>query len=155
MRAGGFVAEGVDLHGQFLRWKTSRAGPEGQATRLGCSRSANGSIPFACGSTSAASCSRSLPTSIGSACATSSPAVIAVNTETFDVFRRLASRMGTLELTVTHDAGRRGSEAYGVNGIPHLVIIGRDGRIASANAGYDESQLDQIVSDINRALAAQ
>ena len=55
---------------------------------------------------------------------------------------------------VTHDVGKKGMEAFGVNGIPHMVIIGRNGLIVNVYRGYDESNLDNIVADINRALAA-
>lgn|GEM_PF-7064925 len=40
-----------------------------------------------------------------------------------------------------------------MNGIPHMVMIGRDGRIAQVYRGYDESLLDDIVKNINRLLA--
>lgn len=80
--------------------------------------------------------------------------VIAVNIESQAVFRRLAGRLASLELMLAHDDGAAGRQAYGVSGIPHMVIIGRDGRIVRVNRGYDESALDRIVADINRALAA-
>jgi hypothetical protein len=38
-----------------------------------------------------------------------------------------------------------------VNGIPHLVVIGRDGKIVSTYRGYDESMLPEIVYAINYA----
>jgi transposase len=79
--------------------------------------------------------------------------VIALNTEDRAVFRRAARTLSSLKLLVAHDTGKKGSEAYGVKGIPHMVIIGRDGRILKIYRGYDESQLDSIVADINRALA--
>jgi hypothetical protein len=41
---------------------------------------------------------------------------------------------------------------YGVNGIPHLLIIGRDGRIQNVYRGYDESSLDGIVESLNVAI---
>jgi thiol-disulfide isomerase/thioredoxin len=78
--------------------------------------------------------------------------VIAVNTEDRAVFRRAARALGNLKLLVSHDTGKKGATAYGVTGIPHMVIIGRDGRILKVYRGYDESQLDGIVADINRAL---
>ena len=81
--------------------------------------------------------------------------VIAVNTESRDVFRRAARTLEPLDLLMAHDAGKgKPSDAYGVKGIPHMVIIGRDGRIVRVYRIYDESSLDGIVADINRALAA-
>ena len=81
-------------------------------------------------------------------------AVIAVNTESPDVFRRVTRLMrDKLHLELVSDANGAAQHAYGVNGIPHLVIIGRDGRILRVHRGYSEDGLDDILADINRALA--
>ena len=79
--------------------------------------------------------------------------VIAVNTETSDVFRKVARQLSSLTMKLAYDPGKRGADAYGVSGIPHLVIIGRDGKIIEVYRGYGESTLDAIVVDINAALA--
>ena len=80
--------------------------------------------------------------------------VIAVNTESRDVFRKAARIMGeAMHLELANDADGRAQEAFGVRGIPHMVIIGRDGRILRVYSGYSESKLDEIVADINLALA--
>jgi thiol-disulfide isomerase/thioredoxin len=81
--------------------------------------------------------------------------VIAINTETPGVYRQVARRLADLDLMITHDTGKKASDSYGVNGIPHMVIIGRDGRIVRVNRGYNEKGLDAIVDDINRALVAK
>lgn len=80
--------------------------------------------------------------------------VIAVNTESREEFRDLARHMRSMTMKLTHDAGGKGSKAYGVNGIPHLVIIGRDGKILDVHRGYDESSLPEILAVINTAIAA-
>jgi len=80
--------------------------------------------------------------------------VIAVNTESREVFRNVARALRTLDVLQAHDNDRKGRELFGVSGIPHMVIIGRDGRIAAVYKGYNESSLERIVADINRALAA-
>jgi thiol-disulfide isomerase/thioredoxin len=79
--------------------------------------------------------------------------VVAINIEDRDVYRKLARRLGSLNLSVNHDTGKRSSEAYGVNGIPHLVLIGRDGKVIAVHRGYSEASLDSIIAEINRALA--
>jgi thiol-disulfide isomerase/thioredoxin len=78
--------------------------------------------------------------------------VIMVNTESREVFRKSARIMKDLSLQLAHDSDKRASETYGVIGIPHMVIIGRNGKIVRVHRGYDESSLDAIVVDINRAL---
>jgi thiol-disulfide isomerase/thioredoxin len=78
--------------------------------------------------------------------------VIAVNTEKRDVYRKLARHLSSLTLLQAHDAGPA-QAAYGVKGLPHLLIIGRDGRVLKIYRGYDEKSLDKILADINLALA--
>jgi len=81
--------------------------------------------------------------------------VIAVNTEPHDVFRhasRIMRKAMTLELV--SDSSGQAAEAYGVTGLPHMVIVGRDGRIVGVYKGYSQARLGDIVADINRALAA-
>ena len=78
--------------------------------------------------------------------------VVAVNIEDRAVFRKVSQRLTSFQLTVAHDYGKRGSDAYGVNGIPHMVIIDRDGVILKVNRGYSEESLDGILAEINAAL---
>lgn len=79
--------------------------------------------------------------------------VIAVNTEERDVFRSVARHLKVLKLKLAYDPGDIGAKAYGVNGIPHLVIIDRDGKIVEVFRGYSESSLDGIIASINLAIA--
>jgi len=46
-------------------------------------------------------------------------------------------------------------KAIGVSSLPWMVIIGRDGRILAVHHGYDESMLDDVVADINKALQSR
>jgi thiol-disulfide isomerase/thioredoxin len=81
--------------------------------------------------------------------------VIAVNTEDRDVFRKAARLMAPLNMLHSSDVDRKIRDAYGVQGIPHLVIVGQDGNIVAVHQGYGEGSLPSIVADINRALAAK
>lgn len=80
--------------------------------------------------------------------------VIAVNLDERKKFEEIARGFETLGMQVTHDPDRRSRRSYGVNGIPHLVIIGKDGKIDSVFRGYGEESLDGIVQSINRAIGA-
>jgi thiol-disulfide isomerase/thioredoxin len=80
--------------------------------------------------------------------------VIAVNTESRDVFRKAARALKELDVLHAHDNNHQAQDKYGVKGIPHMVIVGRDGRVVAVHEGYSESSLDGIVAEINRALAA-
>lgn len=81
--------------------------------------------------------------------------VVGVNVEEREKFKRVARAIGsTLTLTLTHDSGKQASDAYGVHGIPHFVLIGRDGKILKVHRGYSEESLDGIIAEVNAALAA-
>lgn len=43
--------------------------------------------------------------------------------------------------------------AYGVSGIPHFVVIGKDGRVVSIQAGYSTDVLTEMRTTIETALA--
>jgi len=80
--------------------------------------------------------------------------VIAINTEDRDVFRRTSRVLRDLGIELAYDPDKKAQTAYGVSGIPHMVIIGRDGKIVNVFRGYDESSLEGIVDAINRATGA-
>jgi thiol-disulfide isomerase/thioredoxin len=79
--------------------------------------------------------------------------VLAVNIESLDVYRKLARRMSELQMLVAHDIATEAQRSYGVNGIPHMVIIGKDGRVIRVNRGYSDAGVDQAIEDLNQALA--
>ena len=80
--------------------------------------------------------------------------VIAVNTESRDTFRKVSRALRSLDLQLVYDPDKKGQETYGVHGIPHMVIIGRDGKIVAIYRGYSEDKLDDILASINRATGA-
>lgn len=80
--------------------------------------------------------------------------VVAVNTENRDTFRRLSRLMKDFTMGMAYDPDKTGQAAYGVSGIPHLVIIGRDGVIIRVYRGYGEETLERITADINLAIGA-
>lgn len=79
--------------------------------------------------------------------------VVAVNTESPEQFRKIAKTLASLTLQLSHDYRKKSAEAYGVNGIPHLVLIGRDGKVINVHRGYSEESIDSILDEINGALA--
>ncbi len=79
--------------------------------------------------------------------------VVAVNIEDREQFRKVAKALSTLTLQITHDYRKQSSGAYGVRGIPHLVLIGRDGKVISVHRGYSEESVNSIIAEINAALA--
>ena len=79
--------------------------------------------------------------------------VVAINIEEREKFRKVARALSSLNLQVTHDYLKKSSDAYGVHGIPHMLIIGRDGKVLAAHRGYGDSSLDGIIAEVNAALA--
>jgi thiol-disulfide isomerase/thioredoxin len=79
--------------------------------------------------------------------------VVAVNIEDGERFRKIAKALSSLNVTITNDYLKEASEAFGVKGIPHCAIIGRDGKIINVHRGYSEDALDSIIAEINEALA--
>jgi peroxiredoxin len=80
--------------------------------------------------------------------------VIAINTESRDVFRKVTRALQPLDIQLAYDPDSKGRAAYGVGPIPHMMIIGRDGVIDSVHKGYGEESLDKIVAAINRVSGA-
>ena len=80
--------------------------------------------------------------------------VIAVNIESAGVFRAAAKILAPRNLLLTTDADQRAFGSFGGKAIPHLVLIGRDGRIVRVWTGYADDELPELAHDLNAALAA-
>lgn len=78
--------------------------------------------------------------------------VVAINIENRDKYRVVARALNTLKLTLAHDYTGSVTEAYGVKGIPHMVIIGRDGRVINVHRGYGDGMIPKLVDEINAAI---
>jgi thiol-disulfide isomerase/thioredoxin len=85
---------------------------------------------------------------------TSDLQVVGVNhDDDYDKYKDLRRRWKDLDIILTYDApdGRIG-KPYDVHGLPFLVLIGRDGRVAYSHYGYDEDMLDTIMAEVNELL---
>ncbi len=78
--------------------------------------------------------------------------VVAVNIEEREVFRSVSRELNSFTITLTNDPRQVFAGAYGVKGIPHMVIIGKDGKVISVHRGYSEEALDGLLAEINAAL---
>jgi hypothetical protein len=52
------------------------------------------------------------------------------------------------------DRNEHVARLYSISKIPHLFMIGRDGKIVANHLGYGDRTLDELLADINHALAA-
>lgn len=80
--------------------------------------------------------------------------VVTINTEDRDTFRHATKVLKDLDLDLLYDPDRKAQANYQVTGLPHMLIIGRDGKIVRVFRGYDESSLPEIADAINRATGA-
>jgi peroxiredoxin len=81
--------------------------------------------------------------------------VFAVNwKESREQYRLITKSLKDVDLTLISDEGGSFGARYGVNAIPHMFIIGRDGRIAAVHVGYGEGEIPDLVKEINALLAA-
>lgn len=81
-------------------------------------------------------------------------AVVAINTDKdHDKYRTMRRRMKDFQLTLTADGKKEGiAEAYGVSGLPHMVLVDKQGRVAYIHIGYSEDALPRFVYEINLLL---
>jgi len=79
--------------------------------------------------------------------------VIAVNLrESRKQYRKALRAFDDYELEFVHDQRGTVAKRYGVKGIPHMLIIDVDGRVAHQHVGYNETALEGIVAEINALL---
>jgi len=58
------------------------------------------------------------------------------------------------QINIMKDHDGHVASLYSISTIPHLFMIGRDGKIVANHLGYGERTLDEPLADINHALAA-
>lgn len=81
--------------------------------------------------------------------------VIAVNIEDRATFRRIQRKLkDSIHFTLSNDPRGVVMRNFGVGPIPHSVYIGRDGRVDGVHLGFSEQQIDKVISELNRLLAA-
>jgi thiol-disulfide isomerase/thioredoxin len=59
----------------------------------------------------------------------------------------------TWQINVIDDRSGWISGHYAITSVPHLFIIGKDGKILATHLGYGDRSLEDLVADINQALA--
>ena len=76
--------------------------------------------------------------------------VFAVNwKESRDRYGNIIRALKDVDLTLVSDENGVFGGEFGVKAIPHMIIIGRDGRIAAVHVGYGKSELPTLVKEIN------
>ena len=70
-------------------------------------------------------------------------------------FRYVVDVLKDYPITMVRDANSRAAKKYKVEGIPRMIMIGRDGKVAADHTGYGESAIPEIVDELNKLLAAK
>jgi thiol-disulfide isomerase/thioredoxin len=79
--------------------------------------------------------------------------VLSVNwRESAGRFDQIKRALKELDLTFISDEDGYIGDQYGVKAIPHMVIIGRDGRIRAIHIGYSEGEIPVLADEINAML---
>jgi len=81
--------------------------------------------------------------------------VVAVNyKESRKQYRHIKKKLSDLELTLTHDKHGSLGNKFGVEGIPHLFIVGKNGELVYQSVGYGDSSIKKIVKALNKELSS-
>jgi len=83
--------------------------------------------------------------------------VIAINyRDEYEPFKYAVNVLKDYPITfLRRDPNSRTAKKYGVHGIPRMIFIGRDGKVAADHTGYGESMIPELVDQLNTLLAQQ
>lgn len=84
--------------------------------------------------------------------------VLAVNFRDTDETLRMLRRnvtQATWKMTLLEDSHGIIAGKYGIDSIPHLFLIGRDGTILATHSGFGDGSIDEMLPEINAALAGK
>ena len=80
--------------------------------------------------------------------------VIAINfKEKSKRYKKIKNKLKALKMTLSHDKKGRIAKKFGVETLPNLFIIGKDGKLAYHKVGYGEKSVGEIVGILNTQLA--
>jgi len=80
--------------------------------------------------------------------------VIAINyQDESKPFKYVVDVLKDYPITILRDAKGTAASRYEVHGIPRMVVIGRDGKVAADHTGYAESEIPVLVKELNALLA--
>ena len=81
--------------------------------------------------------------------------VIAINyRDEYQTFKYVVNALKDYPIVfMRRDPNDRAAKKYGVQGIPRMIIIGRDGKVASDHVGYGEGMIPYLVDELNELLA--
>ncbi len=81
--------------------------------------------------------------------------VLAINhRDELEPFRYVVNVLKDYPITfMKRDPNSRVARKFGVKGIPRMIVIGRDGKVAADHIGYGDAVIPQLVEELNALLA--
>ena len=80
--------------------------------------------------------------------------VIAINyRDDPEPFKYVVKVLKDFPITILRDPNGKAAKKYEVLGIPRMIIIDRDGKVAADHTGYGESMIPELVDQLNDLLA--
>lgn len=74
--------------------------------------------------------------------------------ENSNSFRAIKKDAADWKLSLIEDRTGKIARDYAIDAIPHMFIIGRDGKVAAVRVGYGEASVEELVKDVNAVLKA-
>lgn len=82
--------------------------------------------------------------------------VIAINyKDEYEPFKYVVKVLKDYPITFLRDSTSRTARKFEVSGIPRMIVIGRDGKVAADHTGYGEGSIPELVDELNKLLAQQ
>ncbi len=78
--------------------------------------------------------------------------VFAISIEDRDTFRKIRRAAYDMQMEFVHDSDGSVSKTYGRKGVPHLLVVSKDGTLLRQFIGYSEKQVDAIIAEVQEAL---
>ncbi|MEO8064139.1 MAG: TlpA disulfide reductase family protein [Pseudomonadota bacterium] len=68
-------------------------------------------------------------------------------------FKYVVDVLKDYPITILRDSAGKAARKFDVQAIPRMIVIGRDGKVASDHTGYGEGALPGLVDELNKLLA--
>jgi thiol-disulfide isomerase/thioredoxin len=81
--------------------------------------------------------------------------VVGISIEDRDAYRSIRRAAWDMKMEFIHDSDGSVSKAFGREGVPHLLVISKDGILLRQFVGYSEEQIDAVISQVQDALKDQ
>jgi len=72
--------------------------------------------------------------------------------ESKKMFNAVSETLSDNPIIFSYDKRGYVARRYGVKAIPHMVIVGKDGKVSAKHIGYSEQQIPKLVEEINALL---